>query len=122
MRGDSWTEEIPLAGVDPKTGHVTQLSRRLRTLGDRTDLHRPKQAHDGEHHRALFLLVKADHKGTVDLHDIDGQLVQVIDGRVSSAKVVQSDLYASRAQLVQRHACALQVLQQGCLGDFQHQL
>ena len=81
-----------------------------------------RQRDDGRDHlRALALETHPADEGAIDLQGVCLQLVQVAQGRIARAEVIDAPLDADRLQAFQRRLRGTHVTDVGALGDFKLQ-
>ena len=74
----------------------------------------------GDGYRAVAAVQIAD-EGAIDFQYIDGEFLQIAQGRVAGAEVVDGDGYAERPQLAQGGVGAGEIVDDGAFGDFDFQ-
>src|SRR5690606_25250104 len=68
------------------------------------------------------IAIDVTHEAAVDLDQVGGNLLQVIEGGVASAEVVQRELRAATAQALDEVAGRTDVVQGDAFGDLEAQL
>ena len=112
-------EEVPLRELAAQRLKGRELLLVLHALGHRRQVHVLGHGHDGAHQfRAAAVFQHTQHEGTVDFQGVEGLVVQVTQGRVPGAEVVQVQFHAQRLHLLQGLEDGLRLPQQHALGDF----
>ena len=111
-------EQEPLRHVAFQGGeHVEHLGR-LDALGDDLEPEMAREVDGRAHDRRVGRVVgHADDEGAVDLDLVQGQALEVGQGRVTGAEVVQRQSHAQLAQPLEHVAGAARIAHHGVLGD-----
>ena len=99
---------------------VESCSGSLETFGGRMHAETSGEGHNGSHDLCIAVVFadSAD-KGAVDLQGVCGQSVEVAQGRVAGAKVVEMELDPGAAQLLQLEYGRIGILHDHALGDLE---
>ena len=104
IKRDCRTPQKSLGRLTPEGLKQLDLLKGLHTFSDARQPQCGSQVHDAGNDREVVIVTSHPcDEGTIDLYLVDGQLLEVDEGRVPSAEVVQSDGNAAVAQLVQHH-------------------
>ena len=92
-------------------------------LGDRALAHAPRELDDGADHQAVGGVGGAvAHELAVDLDEVEGQVLEVVEGAEARPEVVQREAAAELAELLGEGARRGDVVDRGGLGDLEDQL
>ncbi len=98
------------------------LRRIFHALGDDGELHAVAEGDDGAHDGGVVRVVgQAADEGLVDLQEVQGQALEVAEGRIAGAEVINRQLYAQALELMQHIEGFFGLAHDEVLGDLQLQ-
>ncbi|HVY08558.1 MAG TPA: hypothetical protein VHB18_00230 [Mycobacteriales bacterium] len=120
--GHRFGEQVALDQGAAKVAQLGELPGALHAFGDRRDLQRLGEHHDGGHDRVVDdARVDVANEASVDLHDVDREALQVVQRGMAGPEVVDRHPHADLLETVQRVDRPLDVTHREGLGDLQAQ-
>src|SRR5215469_11031827 len=94
----------------------------LHPLAQHREAERAAERHDRlDDHAAVRRAAERRDELLVDLELVDREAAQIAETRIARAEIVERDLDAERAQLVEPRHRVVRILDQHALGDLEHQ-
>lgn len=120
--GEGQADDVALHLFAALVGEEGLLGRGFHAFGDDGELHAVAQGDDGAHDGGIVGVVgQAADEGLVDFQEVQGQALEITQGRVASAKVVDGQLYAQALEFMQHFQGFFGLAHDEVFGDLQLQ-